>query len=135
MTIRITSLTVDCRSPEFLARFWAELLGWHVVSDDDPEVVVAPHWPNQSGTDLLFIPVPEEKLGKNRIHFDLVPTDMTRDEQVGHAIALGASVLNDRREPDGTGWVVMLDPEGNEFCILRSDSEREPHGVWTMRVK
>jgi predicted enzyme related to lactoylglutathione lyase len=73
---------------------------------------------------MLFIPVPEGKTAKNRLHLDLGPTDCTRDEQVAAAVALGASMIGDHRQPDGAGWVTMADPEGNEFCIERSDAER-----------
>jgi predicted enzyme related to lactoylglutathione lyase len=59
------------------------------------------------------------------VHFDLVPTDRTRDEEIERVLALGAMPFDDRRQPDGTGWLVLTDPEGNEFCILRSDAERE----------
>ena len=73
---------------------------------------------------LLFSQVPEGKSIKNRIHFDLRPTDGSRDEEVERVLALGAAQLADRRNPDGTGWVAALPhPEGNEFCILRSDAE------------
>ncbi len=68
--------------------------------------------------------MPESKAGKNRVHLDVVPTDRTRDEEVERLVALGASQLDDRRRPDGTGWVVLADPEGNEFCVERSDGER-----------
>ena len=57
------------------------------------------------------------------MHFDLVPTDRTRDEEIERVLALGATSFDDLRQPDGTGWLVLTDPEGNEFCILRSDLE------------
>jgi predicted enzyme related to lactoylglutathione lyase len=72
---------------------------------------------------LLFIEVPEGKQVKNRVHFDLRPTDRTRDEEIERVLGLGAIVVDDRRNRDGTGWMVLADPEGNEFCILRSDAE------------
>jgi hypothetical protein len=68
--------------------------------------------------------MPEGKTAKNRIHFDLWPTSTKRDEQIERAIALGAVVLADLRQADGTGWVVFADPGGNEFCIGRSAAER-----------
>ncbi len=77
------------------------------------------------GQQVLFIEVPEGKQVKNRVHFDLVPSDRTRDEEIERVLALGATSLDDRRQADGTGWLVLADPEGNEFCILRSDSERQ----------
>ena len=125
MSVAIRTVTFDCTDALALARFWATLTGWHVFHDDDPEVLVAPYYP-YDGTGLLFIPVPEGKSAKNRLHLDLKPTDLTRDEQVEQALRAGATVVDDRREPSGAGWVVLADPEGNELCILRSDAEREP---------
>jgi hypothetical protein len=68
--------------------------------------------------------VPEAKQVKNRIHFDLEPTDTTRDEELDRLLGLGATQLDDRRLPDGRGRVVLSDPKGNEFCILRCAAER-----------
>jgi len=80
-----------------------------------------------SGHRVLFIEVPERKSVKNRIHFDLVPTDRTRDEEVERVLGLGATQVADHRGiyGPGSGWVILADPEGNEFCILRSDAERD----------
>jgi predicted enzyme related to lactoylglutathione lyase len=75
-------------------------------------------------TRVLFIEVPEKKQVKNRVHFDLVPADGTRDEEAARLVSVGATVVDDLRRPDGSGWVVLADPEGNEFCILRSEAER-----------
>jgi predicted enzyme related to lactoylglutathione lyase len=61
---------------------------------------------------------------KNRIHFDWQPTDRTRDDEVARAISLGANLHEDHRRPDGRGWVTLLDPEGNEFCVERGAAER-----------
>lgn len=133
MTVRIRSLTFDCSDAHRLATFWASLLGWHVISDDDPEVMVAPHYPFD-GQSLLFIPVPEGKTAKNRVHLDLEPTDRTRDEEVARALELGATMFDDRREPGGPGWAVLTDPEGNELCILRSPGERSEPGPVTVRI-
>lgn len=133
MTVRVTGMTFDCADAAGLATFWGQMLGWNVFTDADPEVVVAPHYPE--GDDcLLFIPVPEGKTAKNRLHLDLSPTDCTRDEQIAKALDLGASMLDDRREADGTGWAVMHDPEGNEFCIVRSDGERHTPPSRTFRL-
>jgi hypothetical protein len=73
---------------------------------------------------LLFIRVPEGKAGKNRVHLDVQPTERTRDQEVEWLLGLGARVFEDHRKPDGTGWVTMGDPEGNEFCVERSAAER-----------
>jgi predicted enzyme related to lactoylglutathione lyase len=122
MALTIRSITFDCADARALATFWSGLLGWNVYYDDDPEVVVAPSFPNP-GMGLLFIPVPEGKTAKNRMHLDLSPED-TRDAALERALAAGGTVIGDHRNEDGTGWVTMADPEGNEFCIERGHAER-----------
>jgi hypothetical protein len=62
-------------------------------------------------------------LQAKRVHLDLRPTDRTSDEEVSRVVSLGAAVVADQRNADGTGWVVLADPEGNVFCVLRSDAE------------
>lgn len=74
---------------------------------------------------LLFIEVPDDKVVKNRVHLDLASADGTRDEEVARVLELGATVVHDLRNPDGTGWVTFADPEGNEFCVVRSQAERD----------
>lgn len=78
------------------------------------------------GHQLLFTEVPERKAGKNRLHLDLRPIDRTRDEEVARLLAAGATQVDYQRDRHGpsTGWVVLADPEENEFCILRSDGEQ-----------
>lgn len=123
-SLEIHEITFDARDPHALATFWAALLEREIRPGDMPQddsVLVAPT-PGQPG--LLFLRVPEGKTAKNRIHFDLWPTSGTRDEQIERATALGAVPLADIRRPDGTGWVVFADPDGNEFCIGRSAAER-----------
>ena len=125
MASSLHNITFDCADAHALAGFWAEVLGWNVYFDDDPEVVVAPSFPPLGPLPkLLFIPVPEGKSAKNRLHLDLTPTDRTRDEEVERLVALGATVSEDHRTPDGAGWMWLADPEGNEFCVERSDAER-----------
>ncbi|HET9167795.1 MAG TPA: VOC family protein [Actinospica sp.] len=131
MSLRIRHITLDCTDPYRLARFWADLLGYRENPRDPnrPEageaLILDPH-----GTaGLLFIRVPERKAVKNRVHFDVWPdaaegTQLTRDQALLRALELGALLVDDRREPDGTGWIVLADPEGNEFCIERSRAER-----------
>ncbi|MGH3516383.1 MAG: VOC family protein [Natronosporangium sp.] len=69
--------------------------------------------------------VTEAKMVKNRVHLDWMPTDRTRDEEVDRVIGLGAELYQDHRRADGLGWVALLDPEGNEFCVESSTAERE----------
>jgi len=116
-------VTIDCSDAYALAGFWAQVLDSKISDDDrpgDPEALV-----DTPGGGLLFIQVPEKKSVKNRIHLDLQPQDRTRDEEVERLLALGATLFDDQRRPDGTGWVVLTDPEGNEFCVERSKAERE----------
>jgi hypothetical protein len=77
---------------------------------------------------LLFVAVPERKQVKNRVHLDLMPLDHVRDVEVDRLLGLGARMIDDQRRPDGSGWVVLADPEGNEFCVERSDIERSEGG-------
>ncbi|CAM5514857.1 VOC family protein [Streptomyces aurantiogriseus] len=120
MTSKIRHVTIDSSDAYALASFWSEVLGQPVHEDDKPgdeEALI-------EGAGLLFVTVPEGKTVKNRIHFDLQPQERTREEEVERLLALGATLVDDRRNPDGTGWAVLADPEGNEFCVERSAGER-----------
>jgi predicted enzyme related to lactoylglutathione lyase len=134
VTSSLRNVTVDCRDPLALARFWAAVLGWNVYFDDDPEVLVAPSFPPVQGPTMLFIPVPEPRTVKNRVHLDIVPSDRSRDEEVARLVGLGASVVEDHRNASGQGlgWVWLADPEGNDFCVERSAAERAT--TTTLRV-
>ncbi|MET8835324.1 VOC family protein [Micromonospora sp. NPDC004540] len=118
----IRNVAFDCADPYELARFWSRVFDCPVDPDsepDDEEVAIEP----PDGPTLYFQRVPEPKTVKNRVHICLQP-DVPRDLEVERVQALGAAVVADRRDPDGSGWVVLADPEGNEFCVLRSDAER-----------
>jgi predicted enzyme related to lactoylglutathione lyase len=107
---------VDARDPSGLGRWWQEALGWVVVNKDPDEFEIRPSADHLPG--LLFVPVPESKTTKNRLHLDFRPDD--RDAEVERLVALGAT-----RADVGQGeqsWVVLADPEGNEFCVLGSRS-------------
>ncbi len=105
---------VDAAEPAALARWWATALGWVVVSDQATEVEIRPAPDRLPG--MLFVPVPDAKQGKNRLHLDFRPDD--HNAEVERLLALGA-----RRVDIGQGdqtWTVLADPEGNEFCVLGS---------------
>ncbi|ACQ78564.1 conserved hypothetical protein [Beutenbergia cavernae DSM 12333] len=125
MVSRISHTTLDAQDPYTLSLFWSAVLGYAEDPDDpnmpehEENMIFSPDRSHR----VLFIRVPEAKSGKNRMHFDLIPTDRTRDEEIERVRGLGATDVHDLREPDG-GWLVMADPEGNEFCILRGDIER-----------
>jgi hypothetical protein len=126
MSSFISHTTVDCRDAFTLAAWWRVVLDY-MDDPDDPDSPGDEECLIQSRDRVhrvLFIQVPELKQGKNRIHFDLFPRSGTRDEELARLLEHGATVFDDRRQPDGTGWVVLADPEGNEFCILRGEAER-----------
>ena len=128
MTSLVSHTSIDCQNAYELSEWWKQVLGY-VDVDGDPNLpgheecmILDP----VSGHRLLFIEVPEPKSVKNRIHLDLVPRAGTRDEELVRLLGLGATEVADLRGKygPGTGWVVLADPEGNEFCILRNDEEK-----------
>jgi hypothetical protein len=125
MTSRISHTTIDVHDAYAMSSWWKEVLGYTDLPGDpnvegeDECMIIDPI----SGHRLLFIEV-EERKASNRVHLDLTPTDRRRDGEIERVLALGATRVADRRNDDGTGWMVLADPEGNEFCILRSDEER-----------
>jgi predicted enzyme related to lactoylglutathione lyase len=118
----IRNVAFDCADPYELAHFWAKVFECRVDAEFKPDAEEGAIEP-PSGSRLYFQRVPEPKTVKNRVHICLQP-EVPRDQEVERIRALGATVVADRREPDGTGWVVFADPEGNEFCVVRSDAER-----------
>lgn len=126
MTSRVAHTTFDCHDAFELSEWWKGVLGYTDVPNDPNEpgdeecMIVDP----QSGHRLLFIEVDELRAADGRVHLDLCPTDRRRDDEIDRVIALGGTAVADRRNPDGTGWMVLADPWGNHFCILRSDDER-----------
>jgi len=113
----LKEIIVDCVEPRKVADFWGAVLGWQVQGTDEDGYF----WMSESGAPhpgllLVFVPVPEVKTVKDRIHLDVSPVGCDRDEEVERLLALGAT-----RADVGQGeqpWVVLADPEGNEFCVL-----------------
>ena len=125
MTAFVSHTSIDCANAYRLSAWWEQVLGYVQDADDpnepgDEECLI---YSASTGHRLLFIEVPEPKSVKNRIHFDLRPVEGTRDQELERLFSLGATQFEDLRRPDGTGWVVLTDPEGNEFCLLRSEGE------------
>lgn len=121
----VRHITFDAQEPYPLAQFWSAVTGFPIHPDDEPEddeILLDAGRPGVPG--ILFVRVPEAKAAKNRVHLDIMPTTGTRDENVERLVALGAKLQADHRREDGTGWVTLTDPEGNELCIERSTSER-----------
>ena len=116
MSSRFTELCIDSRDPHRLAEFWAAVLEWRIQEDADDDAVELAD-PEGGPTTLLFIAVPEPKTVKNRLHIDVNPRDREQAEEVERVLALGATRA-DVGQGDDVSWVVLADPEGNEFCIL-----------------
>ena len=119
MTSRLIALCFDANDPRGLAPFWAEALRWEIQDATDDEIALVPT--DDTRFRILFVPVPDEKSGQNRIHLDLTTTsvdDQTRS--VERLVELGARHVDIGQSPDEP-HVVLADPEGNEFCII------EPH--------
>jgi predicted enzyme related to lactoylglutathione lyase len=115
VSISIYTITVDCADPRRLSEFWTAVLDYKpMFEDDDEDDEIAIESARGAGPPILFIRVPESKSVKNRIHFDLMPDD--QDAEVQRVKQLGA-VETDVGQQD-VSWVVLADPEGNEFCIL-----------------
>ena len=120
MTSRLVALCFDANDPLRLARFWADALGWDVEVDNDDEIGLEPT--DDTRFRLEFVRVPEEKVGKNRVHLDLTTASFDeRDETVARLTALGARKIDIGQGPD-PGHVVLADPEGNEFCVIDPDN-------------
>jgi hypothetical protein len=117
---RFTELVIDSASPERLAEFWMAVLGWQPTGKYQGAVEIA--GPAGSGPSLTFVPVPDEKRAKNRLHIDVNPVGCDQAEEVERLIGLGARRADVGQGDDKT-WVVLADPEGNEFCVLRARVE------------
>ena len=128
--LRIQNITIDCHEPRRLAEFWAAALQWQITGESADEVCIAPvpesvAFEATAGDvrlpypDVLFIRTPDEKRVKNRLHLCLRP--QVQADEVARLEGLGAARVDigQSAEPGAT-WVVMADPEGNEFCVLRA---------------
>lgn len=120
MAARLTEIVIDCHDHDLLARFWADVLGYEIGEREDgpDEWSVELEAPPGAGPNILVQRTPDQKATKNRLHLDLNATDRDQDAEVERILSLGAT-----RADIGQGeqtWVVLADPAGNEFCVLRS---------------
>ncbi len=123
----ISHTTFDSIDAYAMSVFWCGVLGFAEDPDDpnEPGHEECMIFSTGGASRLLFIEVPDRKREKNRVHLDLKAADeTTRDAELVRLLQLGARQVEDLRRSDGSGWIVLADPEGNEFCILRSDAER-----------
>jgi hypothetical protein len=121
MGSRFTEVVIDCTDPGRVADFWARVLDYEVTdSSSSSEVEIASR--DRTGPTLVFVPVPEPKTLKNRVHIDVNPTGADQNTELERLLALGARRVDVGQTPD-VAWVVLADPEGNEFCLLRRQLE------------
>ena len=125
MAVRIKSITISCADPYRLAQFWSQLTGF----TEEPDNGAAPGDPQalllspDGQPALLFIAGPKQEQPRNQVRLGLLPVGGQRDVEIDRLLGLGGRVVEDQRRPEGAGWVLLADPEGNEFCIERSDVE------------
>ncbi|HEV3266621.1 MAG TPA: VOC family protein [Acidimicrobiales bacterium] len=115
MPSRLTNIVVDALDPFTVAEFWCSVLGWHIVEQSDGGVSIAAA--NGAWPVIDFLPVPETKTVKNRLHLDLRADGVSTPDELARLVHLGASPV-DVGQSTGATWVVLADPEGNEFCLL-----------------
>jgi len=127
VSVFISHTTLDCHDAFALSEWWRVALDYEMEPDDpnEPGHEECAIRDPQTGHTLLFIEVPDAELPAKRIHFDVRPRERTRDEEVEWLRGHGATEVADHRglHGPGTGWVIMADPEGNVFCVLRSRGE------------
>ena len=129
MALKWYTTVIDCQDLHAQARWWAGVLDWQIVYEADDQAAVVPRhgqdrplsaeeWPTV-GPGLVFVPVPEGKIMKNRLHLDLAPhITEDRDALIDSLLARGATRVNVGQHEPEASWTVLADPEGNEFCVL-----------------
>ena len=124
MVVRISAIAIDALDPRRVADFWLAALGWRQIEEWDAGISLGPE--DGSGPTMDVVLVPEPKTVKNRLHLDLRADGSDRDTEVERLVGLGARRVDVGQGPD-VSWVVLADPEGNEFCVLsRSVQEAGP---------
>ncbi|NIK56108.1 VOC family protein [Kribbella shirazensis] len=118
MRSAILNITFDCTDSRAQADFWSQVTRRPATFHDMPG---NPFWAIEGDVNLVFVQVPEPKTIKNRLHLDLVPHDGSQSEELERLRSLGARVLDDRRTATPGSWIVLTDPEGNEFCLEEGD--------------
>jgi hypothetical protein len=126
MTSRFTELAIDCSDPARLARFWCSVLDYEVQDEDEEDGLITigsasaadgKDHPGPVAPTLTFVHVPEGKTIKNRVHLDVSPADREQDQEVRRLLDLEARHADVGQSGDES-WIVLADPEGNEFCVL-----------------
>jgi hypothetical protein len=115
MSSRIAAIAIDASQPRIVADFWCDVLGWRILEEEDGVISIAP--PDGSWPTIDVVPVPDAKMVKNRLHLDLRADGVTTSDELERLLSLGARPT-DVGQGDDVTWVVLSDPEGNEFCLL-----------------
>jgi predicted enzyme related to lactoylglutathione lyase len=116
MPVRLHHIVIDTHDLPGLARFWAQALGWRILSEREREIVIGPA--EDAPVGMCFMPVTGAKTVKNRVHLDLTSSAADRDQEIDRLLALGARRV-DIGQTGAESWTVLADPEGNEFCVIR----------------
>ena len=116
MPVRLHHIVVDAHDLPGLARFWAQALGWEILSEREREIVIGPD--DEAPVGMCFMPVTGPKTVKNRVHLDLTSSAEDREQEIERLLALGARRV-DIGQAGTESWTVLADPEGNEFCVVR----------------
>jgi len=114
--VRLHHIVIDTHDLPMLARFWTHALGWQILSEREGEIVIGTD--DNAPVGICFMPVPDEKIVKNRVHLDLTASAADRDAEIERLLALGARRV-DIGQTGAESWTVLADPEGNEFCVVR----------------
>jgi catechol 2,3-dioxygenase-like lactoylglutathione lyase family enzyme len=115
----LSEIVFDCRDAEAQAAWWSRVLGWHAVFDPGGYWWISSDGTEDAAMSICFIPVPEGKTVKNRVHLDVSPSGCEQAEELERLLSLGARRKDIGQGPD-VSWVVLEDPEGNEFDLLRT---------------
>jgi predicted enzyme related to lactoylglutathione lyase len=116
MPVRLHHIVIDAHDLPMLARFWAEALGWQILSEREREIVIGTE--ENAPIGICFMPVSDPKRVKNRLHLDITTSASDRDTEIERLLGLGAQKV-DIGQTSAESWIVLADPEGNEFCLVR----------------
>jgi predicted enzyme related to lactoylglutathione lyase len=116
MPVRLHHVVIDAHNLPMLASFWAQALGWQILSEREHEIVIGTEETAPIG--ICFMPVTDPKTVKNRVHLDITTSASDRDAEIERLLGLGAQPV-DIGQTGEESWTVLADPEGNEFCVVR----------------
>jgi predicted enzyme related to lactoylglutathione lyase len=116
MPVRLHHIVIDAHDLPMLARFWAQALGWQILSEREREIVIGTD--ENAPVGICFMPVTDPKTVKNRVHLDITTSASDRDAEIERLLGLGARPV-EIGQTGAESWVVLADPEGNEFCVVR----------------